>query len=528
MRQANPAGRPIAAVACGLFSLVASAEAKSPPPHIATGCASPAQKSFDAGLTLLHSFEYVEARRKFTESERQDPDCAMAKWGLAMTLWHPLWAPPAKADLEKGARLLDNAIALADAGESRAYVDALRSFFSSADPATHRDRVGAYEAKMRTLHLADPGDREAALFYALALLAGADPHDATYARQFRAGAILNLAEAGAPDHPAVLHYTIHAYDYPSLAYLALPAALRYADAAPESAHAQHMPSHIFTRLGMWDRAISSNRDSTRSAADYSHRAHLDGHYDEGLHSIDYLTYALLQTGRDAAAAIVLDELAAIEKPNENNFKAAFTYASSPARFVVERGAWSEAADLKAAPASFPWAEFPWAMSIIHFARGLGAAKVGDIDAAEAEAAEIARLEASLAPSTLAYWREQVGVQKDSVRAAILFANHRPEEALSLAAAAADREDAVDKHPVTPGEIMPAREFYAQMLSDAGRAKDALAQFRTALSRAPNRLNAQIGAAKAAHAAGESQIASAFLRAAKLQAENGDRKIAPLD
>ena len=521
--------RATAVAGCGFLILIASAEAaNSPPPPIDISCSISAQKSFDAGLSLLHSFEYGEARRYFTESESLDPDCAMAKWGRAMTLWHPLWAPPSAADLEEGAKLLEVASALANDEKSRAYVDALNAFFANAASSAHGGRVSAYEAKMRAMHLADTSDIEAALFYALALLASADPHDATYAKQLRAGAVLSLTGAAGPEHPGVLHYTIHAYDYPSLAYLALPAALRYADAAPESAHAQHMPSHIFTRLGMWERAISSNRDSTKSAAEYTHRAHLDGHYDEGLHSIDYLIYALLQTGRDAAAAKVLSELAAIEKPNEYSFKTAFTYASSPARYVIERKAWSEAAGLEIAPISFPWAEFPWAESIIHFARGLGAAKAGDLDAAQTELDEIARLQSALLPSTLPYWREQVGVQKDLVDAAIRFARDERANALTLASAAADREDAVDKHPVTPGEIAPARELYAQMLLDAGRPKEALVQFKAVLSRAQNRLNALVGAAQAAVASNETVASAAYWRAVQLQTQNGDRRASPTE
>lgn len=521
--------RTMAAAGCGFFILIANAKAtKSPPPHIDISCSNSAQKSFDAGLSLLHSFEYAEARRYFTEAESLDPDCAMAKWGRAMTLWHPLWAPPAAADLEEGARLLEGASALANDEKSRTYVEALNAFFANAASEAHGARVSAYEAKMRAMHLADTSDIEAALFYALALLASADPHDASCAKQLRAGAILNLAGGAAPAHPGVLHYTIHAFDYPSLAYLALPAALRYADAAPESAHAQHMPSHIFTRLGMWERAVSSNRDSTKSAADYTRRAHLDGHYDEGLHSIDYLIYALLQTGRDEAAAEVLADLRAIGKPNEKNFKAAFTYASSPSRYVIERKAWSEAAGLEVAPVSFPWTDFPWAESIIHFARGLGAAKAGDLDAAQTELDAIARLQSALSPSTLPYWRDQVGVQRDLVDAAIRFARNERDSALVLASAAADREDAVDKHPVTPGEIAPARELYAQMLLDAGRPKEALVQFKAVLSRAPNRLNALVGAAQAADASNETEASEAYWRAIRLQTQNGDRRISPAE
>lgn len=492
--------------------------------HLSISCAKPAQKSFDAGLAMLHSFEYATARREFERASARDPKCAMAYWGAAMTMWHPLWAPPTQADLERGASILKLAAPLARTAREDAYLTALSKFFSSADVLTHASRARAFETDMRALHLADRDDREAALFYALSLLATADPRDKTYASQYRAGAILALVGVSAPLHPGVLHYTIHAYDFPPLAYLALPAAQRYANAAPDSAHAQHMPSHIFVRLGMWEEAIRSNVDSTRSAAEYTHREHLDGHYDEGLHSLDYLTYALLQTGRDADAADLLNKLRALGKPNESNFKAAFTYASSPARFALERGAWREAAALKIEPADFPWREFPWALSITHFARGVGAAKSGDIDGARSEEAAIKRLEAALAPTTLPYWREEVAVQRDLVDAAILAAQGKVDEALTIAAAAADREDAVDKHPVTPGEVLPARELYGDMLLEAGHAGDALAAFETVLSHAPNRLNALIGAARAAKASGAAEKAQNYQERALSQAAKGDRKI----
>ena len=507
-------------VAAALFAM-SFADAKPAAATLDVACNRQAQQAFKAGLTMLHSFEYREARADFERAAARDSDCAIALWGEAMTYWHPLWAPPSKADLQAGAAILEKAAATGPRREM--LVEALSTFFSSDDPATHQDRARAYERQMQAIHLALPQEPEIALFYALSLLATADPHDKTYAQQYRAAAVVNLVGQKHPDHPGVLHYAIHAFDYPGLAYLALPAALRYADAAPNSAHAQHMPSHIFARLGMWEEAIRSNEDSTRSAEEYTHRAHLAGHYDEGLHSIDYLVYALLQVGRDADAARVLAELRTLDEPSEDNFKAAFTYASSPARYALERKAWQEAQQLEIAPAAFPWAQFPWAESITHFARGIGAAKSGNIATATAERDAIDEINASLAPTTLPYWREQVSVQRDLVSAAIAFAQGDKDAALALANAAADREDVVDKHPVTPGEVYPAREFYADMLLEAGRADAALGHYVAALSRSPRRLNPMVGVARAAAALGDAQRSDLQWAFIRNQAKNGDRR-----
>ncbi|MDZ7768082.1 MAG: hypothetical protein U5K38_02870 [Woeseiaceae bacterium] len=284
-------------VAIGLFVSVVfmipitgfGVEKESPQVQFSNSCKTAVQGKFNRAITLLHSFEYLETKRLFKEITNEDPDCAMAYWGLAMSVWHPLWAPPSKTDLEEGAALLAIASDLERTPRESNYIDALSTFFSSNDVRSHRDRVRNYESRMSDLYSNNLQDSEAALFYSLSLLASADPRDKSYAHQFKSAGLLNWVRAAQPTHPGVLHYLIHSYDYPGLAHLALDAALMYADAAPDSAHAQHMPSHIFTRLGLWDRSLSSNHDSIQSAAEYTVRAHLPGHYDEGLHSIDYLT-----------------------------------------------------------------------------------------------------------------------------------------------------------------------------------------------------------------------------------------------
>ena len=494
----------------------------SAPVHFTNSCKPEVQAAFSRAVTLLHSFEYTETKRIFGEIVERDPACAIAHWGVAMSTWHPLWAPPSAAELAEGARALAAAKGKTTTPREGAYLDALRAFFSGTDPGTHVDRVHAYESKMSGLYTDYRDDPEAAMFYALALLAAADPRDKSYARQYKAAALLNWVRESQPTHPGVLHYLIHSYDYPELAHLALEAATLYADAAPDSAHAQHMPSHIFTRLGLWERSLASNRDSARSAAEYTERAHLEGHYDEGLHSMDYLMYAMLQTARDAEAEALLGRLAAIERTDTENFKVAYTYAASPARYALERRQWREAANLQLVRQDFAWQDFGWAQSIHHFARGIGAARDGDAVAARRELATIERLQAALPDAALPYWREQVQVHIDAVTAWISFAEGRADEALAQAARAADREDAVDKHPVTPGEVLPARELLADMLFEAGRYEESLAQYDRVLSHAPNRLNALLGSSNAAERTGQQSVADKYREIVRVQTRFGNQ------
>jgi len=409
-----------------------------------------------------------------------------------------------------------------------AYIDAARAFFSSNDTNTHRDRARMFEARMGELYANNLDDPEAALFYALSLLASADPRDKTYAHQYKSAGLLNWVRASQPTHPGVLHYMIHSYDFPGLAHLALDGAKIYADAAPDSAHAQHMPSHIFTRLGLWERSINSNYDSTQSAADYTVRAHLDGHYDEGLHGMDYLMYAMLQTARDDDAAELLVKLQNIGKTNTENFKVAYTYAASPARFVLELREWQEASELILLPAVFEWDGFPWARTIHHFARGIGAARSNQLSQASQELQTLRALQAGMPASMAPYWREEALVQIDMLNAWIRYAEGDLSEALRLAAAAADREDAVDKSPVTPGEVLPARELYAEMLFESGKHAMSLQEYRTVLSGSPNRLNALLGAGNAATRTGDDELAEQFFAQARKQTGAGDRQRVGLD
>jgi len=489
--------------------------------EFATSCDAAVTSEFNRAVELLHSFEYPESEEIFRSILESEPECGMARWGVAMNLWHSTWVPPSVADLQLGEAMLASIDRSTVTTREAAYIDALSLFYTDYGTLPHQARAQAYSDGMRKVYMGNLDDPEAAVFYALSLLATADPKDKSYANQFKSAGLLNWVRNSQPHHPGVLHYIIHSYDFPGMAHLALDAAMIYADFAPNSTHAQHMPSHIFTRLGLWDRAISSNHDSTASAVAYTQRANLAGHYDEGMHSIDYLMYALLQTARDEEAGQLLDRLQAIEKAHLENFKVAFTYAASPARYALERRQWIEASQITLLPTEFPWQDFGWARSIHHFARGIGAARSDQYDLAREELELIEQIAAALPDATSPYFREEVFVHADAVSSWILLGEGDTAEALRLAEAAADREDAVDKHPVTPGEVLPARELFADMLLSLDRPDDALEQYQVVLAGSPNRTNALLGAARAAAGSGETAVAAEYYDALLDQTASGD-------
>ncbi len=485
-------------------------------------CSAGVRSYFSEAITLLHSFEYVETSKRFDALIEQEPSCAMAYWGAAMSIWHPLWAPPSQAHLQRGAQYLAQTDSLHKSTKETALIDALKLFFSSTDLTTNKIRARAYAQAMEQISADSLEDHEIEIFYALSLLGAADPRDKSYVNQHKSGGLLKELKKQHPLHPGVLHYIIHSYDYPGLAELALEEAKVYAQSAKNSAHAQHMPSHIFTRLGLWEMSISSNHDSTKSAADYTKTAKLPGHYDEGLHSIDYLMYAMLQTARDDEAQALLSRLGDIKKTDTENFKVAFTYAATPARYVLERRAWGEASDLTLLRPDFLWENFGWAESIHRFARGIGAARSSQLGKAKTELARIIELQEGLSDTIMPYLAIEVQVQSDAVKSWIALAEGETEEALRLAALAADLEDSVDKHPVTPGEVLPARELYADMLFETGNATQALTQYRIVLTGSPNRLNALLGAAKSAAKIGEDEASQQYEKIIAEQTRFGNR------
>jgi hypothetical protein len=470
-------------------------------------CAPSAQPRFQRAVALLHSFAYAEADKAFGEVLAADPACAMGHWGIAMTLFHPIWAAgnptaaPGPAELQRGAEEARLAKAASPGTDrERDYVAAVAAFY--ADAPDYATRADAFARGMEAVYTRNPKDREAAIFYALALLGIPSPTDRTYAVQKRAAEILNRVLPEAPDHPGVAHYLIHSFDYPALAELALPAARAYAKIAPSAPHALHMPSHIFVRLGLWEESIGANRTSADTARRLVARTHPGASSFDELHALDYLEYAYLQTGRDAEAAKVLAEIRAVRSLDVSNFAAAYALSAVPARHALERRAWAEAAGLTVQPDWFPWARFPYAEANLQFARALGGARGGRLDVAREALARLDALHDGLAATKDAYWTGQVDIQRRAARAWLARAEGRNEDALREARDAADREDATDKHPVTPGAVLPARELLADLLLESGDARAALVEYEKSLGPVPGRYLSLAGAARAADAAGD--------------------------
>jgi hypothetical protein len=466
--------------------------------HFETSCSPQAQKLFDRAMLYQHSFWYRASQNVFEDVVKADPACGIADWGIALSLlWNPHIPPPAK-NLAEGAAALAKARSIgAKTQRERDYIDALGAMYADYDKVDHRTRMQAYVKAMEMLAQRYPNDDEAQIYYALALNTSASPADKTYASQLKGAAILEVIAKRQPQHPGVAHYLIHLYDYPAIAEKGLEAARRYAKIAPAAAHALHMPSHIFTRVGSWQESIDSNVASQRAAKEAA-----DFH--DQLHSMDYLVYAYLQLGQDAKAKAVIDDMTAVTGFTETFLPGPYALAISPARYAVERSDWKAAAELEVRPS--PLANV---QAITYFARALGAARSGNPDAAKPDIAKLAELRDKLRDAKDAYWSEQVDIQRQVASAWVLYAEGKRDAALAAMSAAADAEDRTEKHPVTPGVPKPARELYGVMLFESGNARDALAAFEATLKKEPNRLEAYAGAAKAAEKAGESAKAQEY-------------------
>ncbi|HEV3249718.1 MAG TPA: hypothetical protein VGZ71_02120 [Puia sp.] len=467
-----------------------------------TSCSDKGKKYFNLALALLHSFEYDEAEKVFAKTIGEDPGCAMAYWGIAMSNYHPLWSPPTQPELEKGAKAIAIAQSLSQKSKRESdYIEAISSFYKNWDRIDHHTRCLNFEKAMEKVFSSYPNDQEAAIFYALALDAAADPADKSFSKQKKAGTILTGLYPKQPNHPGIVHYIIHTYDYPELAALALPAARKYASVAPSSAHALHMPSHIFTRLGLWDESINSNLASTSSARCYAENAGMKGHWGEELHGMDYLVYAYLQKAENNLAKEQCDYLRTIQTGYPEDFKVAYSFAAIPARYLLENKMWKEAANLVVHPAGFPWEKFPWQMAITHFARLLGSVHMGNIEPARTELGNLIRIHDELTRQNDFYKANQVQIQIEIGRAWILYEEGKNKEALSFMSTAAEREDNTEKHPVTPGEVIPARELLGDMLMQMNKAELSLEAYESDLKKHPNRFNGLYGAGLAAEKIG---------------------------
>lgn len=493
----------------------------------ATTCSPQAHSTFLRGVAWLHSFEYEPAEKTFNEAAAADPDCAIAQWGTAMSLYHPLWAPPSPVEIERGRAAVAKAeVRPAKSQRERDYVAAIAAFYRDSDKIDHKTRVLAHNAAMAELHKKYPADREAAIFYALSETAvGTMSKDPTFAHEMNAAAILDAALKDEPDHPGVAHYLIHSFDYPALAELAVPAAKRYAGLAPASAHAQHMPSHIFTRLGMWEESIASNLKSEQAAHELMRRKNFDGGSREALHAMDYLAYAYLQTGQDSKARQVFANLSAMQKVDEPIFSVAYAATAIPARLALEQRQWKDAANLQVPGnvlALAPLENFQWAAAHVHFARAVGAARSGNAVAAKLEVAKLGEIEGKLQVPPGTYdWKAQVGIGRQIAAAWLARAEGKNDEAVRAMRAAADFDDANDKHPVTPGAILPAREQLGELLLELKRPADALREFEASLKRAPGRLAGMYGAARAARLSGDAAKARQYYAELVELTKNGE-------
>ena len=476
--------------------------------HFETSCNEVAQRRFDRGMRYQHSFWYRESKAIFEEVLNADPDCAIAYWGIALSLLYNPHAPPPPENLPLGLAALQKSKAVgAKTQRERDYIDALLVFYTDYDKIDHRTRVQAYLKAMESLAERYPSDDEAQIEYAITLNVAASPTDKTYANQLKGAAILEPIFKSQPQHPGVAHYLIHLYDYPPIAEKGLDAAKRYAQIAPAAPHAQYMPSHIFTRVGYWKESIASNLASARAAK-------AGKEWDDGMHGMDYLVYAHLQLGQDNEARTVVDEMRATD--GYKAFPGFYARAASEARYVVERGDWKGAAELQVRPSPIAYAD-----AVTHFARTLGAARSGRPEAAKADIAKLAELRDKLSAAKDAYWSEIVDIQRQVATAWTLYAEGKYDDALAAMSAASDREEKTEKHPVTPGPLAPARELYGTMLLDRGLAKEALAAFEATLKKEPHRLGATLGAGLAAEKAGDAAKAREHYAAAVALTENAD-------
>ena len=470
--------------------------------HFAVSCTDAAQGKFHRAMALYHSFDWPRGKVAFDEIASLDPRCGMAYWGLAMIAADNPFGWPISMKLKDGAEALQKAQDVgATTPRERDYIAALARLYQDHATVPHRQRALAYEQAMEKLSATYPDDVEAKILYALTVSANHDLNDKTFARPLKAAALLEPLFAAYPQHPGVAHYLIHSYDYPPIAAKGLEAAKRYAGIAPDASHAHHMPSHIFTRVGFWRESVASNQASVAAAKG-------DALYT--LHGWDYMAYAYLQMAEDARAEKVGAEAREFSALQNANFGALFGAAAIPARLALERGRWAEAASL-ALPANVSaedWKRAPQAEAITVFARALGAARSGNAAGARQEIGRLHALQQVLTERKLAYWAEQVEIQAKVASAWALRAEGKNDEALAAMRAAADHEDQTEKHAVTPGPLMPARELLGDLLIELGRPADALPQYEASIAKEPNRFRGLYGAGLAAESAGDQARARA--------------------
>jgi tetratricopeptide (TPR) repeat protein len=528
--------RTVCLIALGstLFALCNVESANAPEPGDLRGvgkvtfpitCAPDVQSDFARGVALLHSFFYEEARRVFTSVAERDPKCAMAQWGIAMTWWHPIWTPPTPDEMRAGKAAIEKAMSLnAGTDRERGFITALNTYYNTAvssgaapvgqschGPVGPRDRVVAYEKAMRQLRDKYPDDFEVQTFYAFAVLATgyATPNDTSLSKQLEAAGMLEKLWKQNGNHPGVVHYLIHSYDYPQLAQRGLTAAKTYDSIAPWVPHALHMPSHIFTRLGMWDESIAANRASAEASRAYAAMRHHDATEAEELHALDYLAYSYLQEAQDGEAKKIVDLAATVRKTNpELEFSAAYALAAIPTRYAFERNDWASAANLSI-PNVPHWSSFPFMEALIEYGHALGRAHTGDLDGARKAIARMQQLRDATKDPKFDYFKSHLDLQMQAASAWVAAAEGKKNEALDMLRRAADSEDILGKHPVSPGAFVPIREQLGTLLLETGQPKEAQREFEAALKIYPGRFRGLYGAAQAAELAGDNEDASRY-------------------
>jgi tetratricopeptide (TPR) repeat protein len=469
-----------------------------------TSCTADAQGKFHRAMALYHSFAFKKANQAFTEISQVDPKCGMAWWGLSMVAADNPFGWPISLNLQEGAAAIQKAKEVgAGTQRERDYIAALEQLYKDHASTPHRARAVAYETAMERLTQSHPDDVEAKILYGLVVSANHDLTDKTFARPLKAVGILEPLFASLPHHPGIAHYIIHSYDYPPIASKGLEAAKRYAQIAPAAAHAHHMPSHIFTRVGYWRESVASNQNSVKAA---------EGDARYTAHGLDYMVYAYLQLAEDGNATKALGDAGAVRsEKGKASFAEAFGLAAIPARLALERGRWAEAAtlELPANLSDVDWKRFPQAESMNAFARALGAARSGDAPGARKEIERLSQLQKVLTERKLGYWAEQSEVQAKVATAWALRAEGKDAEALAALKAAADHEDRTEKHVVTPGPLIPARELLGDLLMELKRPSEALGEYEAAIAKEPNRFRGTYGAGRAAELTGDREKARKY-------------------
>jgi hypothetical protein len=476
--------------------------------HFQTSCTPQAQEKFDRGLAMVHSFVYPDSVQAFTDVAAADPQCAIAYWGIAISHRpNPLILPLAPAVLKNGWEAVEKGKAIgAKTERERDWLAAIELYYKDYDKVDQTTRGLAYEKAMEQLMQKYPGDPEAAAFYALALNETALHSDKTYAKQLKAGAILEKILATQPNHPGALHYLIHTYDYPPLAQRGLNAANKYAEVAPAAQHALHMPAHTYSMLGLWAQSVESNTKSRASAQAQAARLWPGATHPSEPHHVDFMEYALLQLGQEQPAKQLRDDNNAIQKLGIDLLGGYTGLAAIPARFALERQAWKEAAALEPRGSQFPQAQ-----AITYCARAIGSARSGDLAAAQQGVDKLKELRATLEKANQSYWAEQVEVQILAASAWISHAKGQKEEALKFMRAAADLEDNSEKHIAMENRLYPMRELLGDLLLEQQQPAQALNEYETSFQSTPNRLRGLYGAAKAAEGAKQQDKATTYYR-----------------